>query len=59
MRTKYNTEWIKKYCHCKDDAFQLIIDIAFVYDGYTSAEDLKNLIDELVDIADVGLKLKI
>jgi len=35
---------------------QQIIDIGFDYDGYHSVEDLKELIDELVDMAKDGLK---
>ncbi len=35
---------------------QQIIDIGFDYDGYHSAEDLKKLIDEFVDMARDGLK---
>jgi len=35
---------------------QQIIDIGFDYDGYHSTEDLKQLIDELVDMARNGLK---
>lgn len=35
---------------------QQIIDIGFDYDGYHSVEDLKQLIDELVDMARDGLK---
>jgi polyhydroxyalkanoate synthesis regulator phasin len=34
---------------------QQIIDIGFDYDGYHSSEDLKKLIDELVDMARKGL----
>jgi len=35
---------------------QQIIDIGFDYDGYKSPQDLKGLIDELVDMARNGLK---
>lgn len=41
----------------KDDALQLIVDIAIDYDSYRKAEDLMLLIDELSDIAKIGLLL--
>ena len=37
------------------DALQMIRDIGLDYDGYRSADDLMELIDELCDIARTGL----
>lgn len=34
-----------------EEALDRIIDLAYDYDGFSKAEDLKILIDELVDIA--------
>ena len=41
----------------KDEILEQIVDIAFDYDGYESAEDLKHLVDELVELATYGLTL--
>jgi len=38
------------------EALQLIADIAYDYDGYDSVEELKELIDELREIALRALK---
>ena len=38
------------------ESLQLIIDIGFDHDGYKSAENLGDLIDELVNIARIGLE---
>lgn len=40
----------------KDAYLQLIIDIAFDYDGYEKAEDLKYLIDELSYYAKLAIE---
>lgn len=37
------------------ETLTLIIDLAYGYDGYHKAEDLKELIDELAEIAKNGL----
>jgi hypothetical protein len=42
----------------KNEAFQLIIDLGEDYDGYNSVDNLKALIDELVEIARIGLTLE-
>lgn len=36
-------------------ALRLIRDIGYDYDGYETAEDLKSLIDEIVEIAKTGI----
>lgn len=38
----------------KDGYLELIIDLAYDYDGCTSVEDLKALIDEIVEYAKWG-----
>ena len=35
---------------------QLIVDIGFDYDGYNKSEDLKELIDEIVEYATLGIE---
>ena len=40
----------------KNEYFQLIIDCGFDYDGLNSVENLKYLVDDLVDLAKSGLK---
>ena len=42
---------------CYQQSLQEIIDLSIDYDGFNSSEDLKELIDELVNIAKEGLKL--
>lgn len=37
------------------DALQLIVDIGYDYDGMVSVNGLKQLIDELIEIAKIGL----
>lgn len=37
------------------ECFESIIEIGFDYDGYHKAEDLKDIIDDLVDFAKNGL----
>lgn len=39
------------------ECLELICDIGYDYDGCNSVESLKELIDELVDLASQGLKL--
>ncbi len=41
--------------HSKDEALQMIIDLADDYDNANSVEGLKSLIDELVEIAKAGV----
>jgi hypothetical protein len=41
----------------KNEAFQLIIDLGDDYDGFNTVDSLKALIDELVEIARIGIKL--
>lgn len=36
------------------EALDRIIDLAYDYDGFSKAEDLKDLIDELVDLAELA-----
>lgn len=37
-----------------EEALDRIIDLAYDYDGFSKAEDLKDLIDELVDLAELA-----
>jgi len=46
---------IDKYIKTKEEALQLIIYLSSNYDGYNTADNLKSLIDEIVDIAKIGL----
>jgi hypothetical protein len=55
----YPTISMEDYIQSKDDALQTIIDYGFDYDGYNQAENLKSLIDKLVEIARIGLKKSI
>ena len=41
--------------HNKNEAFQMIIDLADDYDNAKSVESLKSLIDELVEVAKAGM----
>jgi hypothetical protein len=41
----------------KNEAFQLIIDLGDDYDGFNTVDSLKGLIDELVEIARIGIRL--
>jgi hypothetical protein len=45
-------------CKTKDEVLGMIIDIAYDYDGYRTPEGLMSLVDELVEYAKFGLKLK-
>lgn len=47
---------LQKQVELKDKYSELIIDIGFDYDGYSKAESLKELIDELVNYAKASLK---
>jgi hypothetical protein len=40
----------------KDKYLEMIIDIGCDYDGYDDTKNLKDIIDELVDLATKGLK---
>lgn len=40
------------------EALQLIVDIGFDYDGVNSTEALMDLIDEIVEIAKIGLDVE-
>jgi hypothetical protein len=42
----------------KNEAFQLIIDLGDDYDGFNTVDSLKGLIDELVEIARIGIRLE-
>ena len=44
----------KKEIEIMEKYFELIIDLGYDYDGLSSTEDLKNLIDELVRYASLG-----
>jgi len=46
---------MEDYIKTKDDALQTIVDIGYDYDGFSSVEKLKGLIDELIEIARIGL----
>ena len=50
----YNKE--KRQNKIKDEYLKLICDIGFDYDGYEKSESLKELIDELVDLAKKAIK---
>lgn len=50
----YNKE--KKKNKIKDEYLKLIFDLGFDYDGYEESESLKELIDELVDLAKKAIK---
>lgn len=50
----YNKE--KKKNKIKDEYLKLICDLGFDYDGYEESESLKELIDELVDLAKKAIK---
>ena len=52
---KYYERYIK---YSKEGALTLIKDLCVGYDGYNTIEGLKALIDELRDIALLGLKQK-
>lgn len=41
--------------HNKNEALQMIVDLAVDYDNANSVEGLKNLIDELVEVAKAGM----
>lgn len=47
---------LQRQVKIKNAYLQLIIDLAFDYDGYEKAEDLKELIDELVAYAVLAIK---
>lgn len=53
MKPEYDKEtgitWAKP--DCVDDCLHMIWGIGYDYDGYNRAEDLKDIIDELVDLA--------
>lgn len=50
-------EKLKEQLPTKDSVFELIHDIGFDYDGYSSVDGLKSIIDELVDLARYGLTI--
>jgi len=57
----YSKQWSKELLKSKDKQieimekyFELIIDLGYDYDGLSSIEDLRNLIDELVRYASLG-----
>ena len=47
---------LKRQINIKNAYLQLIIDLAFDYDGYEEAENLKGLIDELSYYAKLALE---
>ena len=55
---KLHKDYEKYIKHSKDGALQLIADIAVDYDGYNTVPKLKWLVDELREIALLGLKQK-
>lgn len=56
MKYWFNSEFGGVVCDANnaEECFDMIIDIGFDYDGYSRAEDLKKLIDELVEYAKRG-----
>ena len=48
---KEKIEYLKNKCENKDKWCQLIADIGFDYDGFTTAPSLMTLVDELVKYA--------
>ena len=55
---KLHKDYEKYIKHSKQGALQLIADIALDYDGYNTVPKLKWLVDELREIALLGLKQK-
>ena len=53
MRFWVDAETGNRYCEpdCCDEWLELIWQIGYDYDGYHKAEDLKDIIDELVEIS--------
>ena len=53
MRYWYNKEFKGIICEPDntDEWLELIWDVGYNYDGYTTAEGLKSLVDELLDMA--------
>ena len=47
---------LERQIKIKNAYLQLIVDLAFDYDGYEKADDLKGLIDELVAYAVLAIK---
>lgn len=58
IEVEINSNTMEEYIRTKTDALQTIVDLGFDYDGYVDAEDLKRLIDKLVNIARIGLERK-
>ena len=44
-----------EYIKTKGGALQLIVYLAYNYDGYNTVDNLKSLIDEIVNVAKIGL----
>lgn len=55
IRKEKESEEEKWPIHSKNDALQMIVDLADDYDNANSVEGLKNLIDELVEVAKAGM----
>jgi len=53
---KLHKDYEKYINHSKEEALQLIADLAYGYDGYNTIDSLKYLIDKLRAIALLGLK---
>lgn len=52
------SEELKRQHPTKDSVLELIHDISYDYDGYESINGLKDIIDELVELAAYALTLK-
>lgn len=47
---------LERQIKIKNKYFQMIIDYGFDYDGLNSVESLKYLVDDLINLAKLGLK---
>ena len=55
-KMKSKNEKLARQVEIMERYLELIIDLGFDYDGYKKTEDLKKLIDELVNLAKLGLE---
>lgn len=53
---KYIEENYQRKIDIKDEYLQLIIDIAYDYDGCNTVKSLKELIDEVISLAEKAIK---
>ena len=56
MLSKEEIDQLKRKVDIKDGYCRLIVDLGVDYDGWDTAEGLKSLIDELVDLAKRAVK---